>query len=101
MLELRTIARRAPSLALVATLLVSAFGATVPARAADPATDQPPVVRIQVVVKEIYIWDERELWGDGDFELRGLSQLLRGAAGVPVSANTLDIYVKRFSAGDV
>jgi hypothetical protein len=89
----------AAALLLGTAILSLAPGAT--ARAADPAlADQPPAVHVQVVLKEIYIWDERELWGDGDFELWFFLNCFAAPRGCPGRANTLDDYGKRFSAGD-
>ncbi len=92
--------RRAPALALAATLLVSALGPPAPVGAADPRpADRHPAVWVQVVVKEFYIWDDRD-WGDGDFDfgiVLNCYGVPRGCAGSTNAA--LDSYSKQFRAG--
>jgi hypothetical protein len=57
----------APALALVATLLVSALGPPTPLiAAAEPAE---PAARLQVVVKEVTIHDDRDLFSPGDMRI--------------------------------
>jgi hypothetical protein len=57
-------------LGLAATLLMSALVPPAPVRAADPLPEPPkPAARVQVVVKEVYIWDDRDP-GDGEMTLR-------------------------------
>jgi len=63
MLRLGTISRRAPALALAATLLVSTLGPSAsPGIAAEP--DQPSA-RLQIIVKSVKVHDDRDP-GDGE-----------------------------------
>jgi hypothetical protein len=67
-------ARRAlPSLGLAAALLTSTLGAPAPAVAQEPIIHDhrmggPPVARVQVVIHQVKIIDDRD-WGDGEFYL--------------------------------
>ena len=82
MLSLRTIARRAPALAFAATMFASALGPPAPVGAAAEPTE--PAARLQVVVQQIKIHDDRDLvGGKGDMQL--VVDIFRCQEGTPPS----------------
>lgn len=103
MLNLRTVARKAPALALAAALLTSALGAPSFAQGYDPRDHRnggPPVARVQVVLHHVKILDDRD-WGDGEFYF--WSNLICYQTSTPclkaASPIALAGYEKKFSAG--
>lgn len=69
MLSLRTIARRAPALALTASLLVSALGLPSSEGTALAASSVGPAARLQIDVKQVHIHSDRDLFGSGEMNL--------------------------------
>src|SRR5687767_233587 len=80
MLSLRSIARRAPALALAATLLTSGVG---PPPAPTLAASTEPVARLMVQLHSLKILDENEGIGGGDGEMRFTFRIVRCNEGVP------------------
>jgi hypothetical protein len=58
-------------LALALTLLAGVTGSPTAVRA-DPVPRREPKYRIQVVVKAVEIYDDRDLFGSGDFSMRAI-----------------------------
>jgi CARDB len=63
MLSLRTIPRRAPALALAATLLASALG---PLPSPGVTASEEPAARLQVLVKQIVVKNDHDWHSEGD-----------------------------------
>ena len=82
--------RTLPSLGLAAMLLTSTLGSPTLALAQEPIVHDsrmggPPAVYVQVVVKGVYIYDDRD-WGDGEMKLEtgfSTARLPRGHAEMP------------------
>ena len=79
MLNFSSIARRAPALALAATLLTSGVG---PAPTPTLAADLQPAGRLNVIMKSVKVLDANEGWGDDDGEFKLDFRLVRCHEGI-------------------
>ena len=67
---LSTAGRPAVTLALAATLFASTFGPAAPVGAGDPIIrDHRELGRLEVVVKKVHIFDDRD-WGEGEIRIK-------------------------------
>jgi hypothetical protein len=93
----------APSVALAASLFVTTLGA--PAPTAVAAAPAEPAARLQVVVKQIEILDDREGWlsGKGDMYLRIMIRRCKDGAPPCEPSVRVSFFDKHFAAstGDV
>ena len=93
--RLPSAARATAAFVLAATVLV----APAPARASAPMPeDDDLAARVQVIIKSVHIWDDRD-WGDGDLHLRyWLTCTAKTVSCFGLDSVNVDHYDKAFDA---